>query len=123
MEIISVKAAERFDNVALDNVVDWWSLRARSMFTIYTCLQCKEKIQFQRSDFEKVWKRRNWTNLPQEVARCFDEFASVHGLDLKFLDWQCPRCSRAARVLIEQWAGGRHRDHGVNLVTVIEAII
>jgi predicted RNA-binding Zn-ribbon protein involved in translation (DUF1610 family) len=120
MEIISVKATDRFDNVKLYNVVDWWTLTAKSIFTIYTCPRCNEKIRFQRSDFEIVWKRRNWTNLPLEVARCLDEFTLEHGFNLKFLDWQCPKCGLAARALIECWAGGRHGDYGFKLHSVLE---
>jgi rubredoxin len=121
MQIVRVDAQDRFDNVKLDNVVDWPTLTANSMFTIYTCPRCNEKIKFQRSDFEKVRKKRNWTNFPPEVARRFDEFASKNGLDMRyFLDWLCPKCGLPARVLIECWAGGRYGDYGFNLHSVLE---
>ena len=121
MEITSINAEKRFDIISFDNVVDGLDIAARSIFTVYTCPRCNEKIWFQRSDFEKVWKRRDWSNLPQEVARYFEEFASEQGLRLKFLDWQCPKCSLAARVLVECWAGGRHGDYGFELRTVLES--
>lgn len=113
MEVTYVKAIDRFDSVELDNVLDWSDMTVKSMYTIYSCSQCNEKIRFQTRAFEKVWKRRDWSNILREIALCFDKFACENGLNLKyFLDWQCPKCGLAARVLIESWAGGRHADYG-----------
>lgn len=124
MEVTCVKAAERFDNVELDNAVDWLDKTAKSIYAIYTCPRCGEKIRFQKDDFQKAWTRHDWTNLPQDVARSFDQYAHEHGLDSKhYLDWQCPKCNLAARVLVEPWAGGRHGDAGFDLHSVLEYFV
>lgn len=118
MKIISVKAAERFDNTEFSNeVVDG---RALSIYSAYTCPRCATHVGFQKRDFESG-ARQHRSNLQPEVARSFDEFAQRHLSDLRdFLDWVCPKCGLAARVYVRFWAGGKHGDHGVILISVIE---
>ena len=118
MKITSVKAGERFDNTEFSNeIVDG---RALSIYTAYTCPHCTAQIGFQKQDFESGARQRH-SNLQPEVARSFDEFAQEHLSDLHdFLDWVCPKCRLAARVYVRYWSGGKHGDHGVILMSVIE---
>jgi rubredoxin len=121
VKITSVKAAERFDNTKFSNeVVDG---RALSIYAAYTCPQCGVRIGFQKDNFERAL-RQDRTNLTPGVARCFDEFAREYLRNLRdYLDWICPSCGLATRVYIQYWAGGKHGDHGIDLIAVIETPI
>ncbi len=119
VKIASVKATERFDNTEFSNqIVDGTAL---SVYAAYTCPSCEERIGFQKRNFEDA-ANQNRTNLAPDMAKRFDEFARQHlaGKD-HYLDWVCPSCGLSVRVYLQVWAGGRHGDSGVNLVTVIEA--
>jgi len=118
MLITQVEAAERFDSVAFSSeIIDG---RTTSMYTCYRCPRCGERIQFTRRDFEERAPRR-LSNLPSEAALEIDAWAARSALgDAPFLDWVCPACSLPARVYVQPWAGGRHGDHGVKLLTVVE---
>jgi hypothetical protein len=120
MALTGVKASERFDNAAFENVVE--DGMARPLHATYTCPRCGERLGFQKRNFENA-RRRPHTNLSPEVASCFDEFARSHvGCGRDYLDWLCPKCRLAARVFIEFWAGGRHGHNGFNLITIIEGM-
>jgi rubredoxin len=116
-----VKAEERFDNIAFST--ELVEGMASSLHTVYVCPQCEEKIAFQKRNFECSLSKTHRSNLTIEVASCFDAFAQENlKRDSPFLDWICPGCGTAARVYVEFWAGGRHGDSGINLLTVIEAM-
>ena len=119
MKIASVKATERFDNTEFSNqIVDGSAL---SIYTAYTCPNCEEQVGFQKRNFEDAVKQRR-TNLAPDIAKHFDEFAREHVARADhYLDWICPGCGLSVRVYLQVWAGGRHGDSGVDLVTVIEA--
>jgi len=117
MEITTVNAADRFDNVEFDDST--WDGTARSIYSVYTCPRCGERICFEKRNFENA-KRRHQTNLLPDIARCFDELAAENARRMQdFLDWYCPTCGLAARVYVEFWAGGRY-EGGVKLATVFE---
>lgn len=49
------------------------------------------------------------------------DFVEIAGIETcEYLDWYCPKCRLPARVYFKQWAGGRHGDTGINIITVIE---
>jgi predicted RNA-binding Zn-ribbon protein involved in translation (DUF1610 family) len=120
VSITQVGAAERFDSVAFSSeTIDG---AATSMYTHYRCPRCGELIQFAKRDFEHRAPRR-LSNLPGELAREIDAWAAQAALrEAPFLDWVCPTCGLAARVYVQPWAGGRHGDHGVDLLTVVECM-
>lgn len=121
LNITMVKAEERFDNIAFST--ELVEGMASSLHTVYVCPQCEEKIAFQKRNFECSLSKTHRSNLTIEVASCFDAFAQENlKRDSPFLDWICPGCGTAARVYVEFWAGGRHGDSGINLLTVIEAM-
>jgi predicted RNA-binding Zn-ribbon protein involved in translation (DUF1610 family) len=117
--ISTIQATERFENTEFSNeVVDGMAL---PLTTAYTCSQCGTQIGFHKRDFESG-ARQHHSNLESRVSRRFDEFAREHITDTQdFLDWACPQCGLAARVYVRFWAGGKHGDAGVRLLTVIEA--
>jgi hypothetical protein len=119
VKISSIQAADRFPNTEFSNeVVDGMAL---PLTTAYTCSQCSTQIGFHKRDFESG-ARQHRSNLEPGVARMFDEFAHEHMPDARdYLDWACPRCGLAARVYVRFWAGGKHGDAGVSLLTVVEA--
>lgn len=119
MNIFKVQAADRFDNTEFTNEVE--DGRARSIYSAYTCPGCATPIGFHKRDFQDG-ARQQRTNLASGVATRFDEFARTNGIGTDdFLDWICPKCRLAARVYVQFWAGGRHGDCGITLLTVIEA--
>ncbi len=71
MEITCVNAADRFDNVDFDN--SYLNGMARSIYPVYTCPHCGERIGFQKQSFENS-RRQHHTNLSSNIARTFDEF-------------------------------------------------
>ncbi len=119
MKISTIQATDRFENTEFSNeVVDGMAL---PLTTAYTCSQCGTQIGFHKRDFESG-AREHRSNLEPGVARLLDEFAREHITDTQdFLDWVCPQCGLAARVYVRFWAGGKHGDAGVSLVTVLEA--
>lgn len=93
---------------------------ALPLTTAYTCSQCATQVGFHKHDFE-TGARQHRSNLAPGVARRFDEFAREHVNNAQdFLDWACPQCGLAVRVYVRFWAGGKHGDAGVSLLTVIE---
>lgn len=114
MKTSRVQAADRFDNTEFSNeVVDG---RALPIYSAYTCPGCATRIGF----FQDGARRRR-TNLASDLAKQFDEFARKEALDTEdYLDWICPKCRLAARVYVRFWAGGRHGDCGMTLLSVIE---
>ncbi len=119
MKISTIQATERFENTEFSNeVVDGMAL---PLTTAYTCSQCGTQVGFHKLDFESG-ARQCRSNLEIGVAKLFDEFAQEHVTDTRdFLDWVCPKCGLPARVYVRFWAGGRHGDAGVTLLTVVEA--
>ncbi len=118
MKISTIQATERFENTAFSNeVVDGMAL---PLTTAYTCSQCGTQIGFHKRDFE-AGARQHRSNLERAVSAQFDEFAHEHMPDARdFLDWICPHCGLAARVYVRFWAGGKHGDAGIRLLTVLE---
>jgi phage FluMu protein Com len=118
MNVSATPAEARFDNVAFSTEVD--DGFALPIYAKYTCPRCSEQIAFQKVHFEsRAW--RKLSNLSAAAQTIFDEWARNNGYAGKaFLDWQCPRCSLAARVYIQHWAGGRG-DGGANLKVVLES--
>jgi hypothetical protein len=90
------------------------------LYTQYTCPQCRRALNFTRNDFENRGRHKT-TNLPSECAADISLAALDLGLDQKaYLDWACPGCQLPARVYFSGWAGGRHGDGGIDLITVVE---
>jgi hypothetical protein len=118
MKIYTIRANERFENTEFSNVIlDGMAL---PLTTAYTCSKCGTQIGFRKHDFE-AGAPKHRSNLEPRVARLLDEFAREHITGLRdFLDWACPHCGLAARVYVRFWAGGKHGDAGVSLVTVLE---
>jgi rubredoxin len=116
--ISTIQATDRFENTEFSNeVLDGMAL---PLTTAYTCSQCGTQIGFHKRDFE-TGAREHRSNLKPGVARLLDEFAREHIPDTRdFLDWVCPQCGLAARVYVRFWAGGKHGDAGVSLLSVIE---
>lgn len=70
--IVRVDAKERFGTTELSNLaVDGM---ASSMYAIYACPRCPERIGFQKRHFEDA-VNRDRTNLAPEIASLIDEFA------------------------------------------------
>jgi len=118
MSAIQVNAAERFDEVALSTeILDG---RVSPLHTIYTCPSCREKVSFSRVDFESRG-RRETSNLTAEHSAIIAALAQTSGVGAdEYLDWYCPKCRLPARAYFRRWAGGRHGDSGVNIITVVE---
>jgi rubredoxin len=118
MSSIQVSATERFDEVALSSeIVDG---RVGSLHTIYTCPLCREKVSFSRDDFESRG-RRETSNLSTEHSAAISDLAQASDVgDNEYLDWYCPKCRLPVRAYFRQWAGGRHGDSGIDIITVIE---
>jgi len=118
MNVNAIPAETRFDNVAFSSEVEGGV--ALPIHAKYTCPRCSEQIAFRKEHFEsRAW--RKFSNLSASQQAAFDDWAQSNGYaDKAFLDWQCPRCSLAARVYIQHWAGGRG-DGGATLKVVLES--
>ena len=114
-----IQPAVRFDNTAFSNAIDDDG-QVRSIYANYTCPRCRAGVVFTKTDFEdRVATRRS--NLSEPIAAAMDRCAAENGLASRpFLDWECPGCGMAVRAYAQRWAGGRHGDHGLNLVAVLE---
>ena len=142
-----VLPSDRFDQTEFSNEVT--NGTALSLSTIWHCPNCGEGVSFSKHHFEERAKL-DFTNLPSVIAHEFDQWAENTTLSklayydfsslrngaarnyekqrtenktvstLEFLDWQCPNCQLSARAYVDKWAGGRHGDGGVNIVTLIE---
>jgi rubredoxin len=121
MKISCVDASERFDNTEFNNVIV--DGRATSMYSVYACPQCREKIGFEKIHFEHAIRSQH-SNLPPGISSDFD----IEGVRTStsntahFLDWLCPKCGLASRVYFRVWVGGRHGDAGISLATILEAV-
>ncbi len=115
---VSVEPSARFDNTAFSNVVeDGYAL---PLHANYTCPRCSGVLRFTKTDFEDRASLRR-SNLPESMAATMDARAATNGLASRpFVDWQCPGCGLAARAYAKPWAGGRHGDHGTDIVAVFE---
>lgn len=116
MSPLRIPAAERFSETELDNAIE--NGQASSLYTLYTCPSCQEKVRFSRTSFENRG-RRETSNLSEEHAAAF-AMAAEPIAHHEYLDWYCPGCKNPARVYFEHWAGGKHGDSGVSLVHAAE---
>jgi hypothetical protein len=116
--LTEVAPKERFDKVMFSNeILDGEAL---SMVANYRCPECDEVIQFTKLNFEER-AALCFSNLSKSVASEMDRWAAGKGIgDAAFLDWVCPGCKTSVRVYAQLWAGGRHGDHGVELLAVVE---
>lgn len=118
MSTIQVSATERFDIVALSTEI--FDGRVTPLHTIYTCPLCREEVSFSRYDFESRG-RRETSNLSDEHSTVISALAQASGVGSEeYLDWYCPKCHLPVRVYFRHWAGGRHGDSGIDIITVIE---
>lgn len=118
MKVTEVAPSERFKNVSFSSaVVDGGALPLHAR---YTCPRCAEVIAFTKDHFEVRAERRH-TNLSTTVLSDIVKWETQRGFgDAAFLDWACPGCQLMVRAYVQRWAGGRHGDHGANIVAVIE---
>ncbi len=118
MPSIQVPASERFDETALDDVVE--DGNAGPLYTRYTCPSCNGQVAFSRVDFESRGLRET-SNLTPEHSAALTALAHLANFaSNEYLDWYCPGCKMATRVYFQRWAGGRHGDSGVELLVVVE---
>jgi hypothetical protein len=118
MKIEWIEPSARFDITSFSNtVVDGM---AGALSTAYECPRCGTKVGFSKDNFE-VRAARRVTSLRVETAAALDEAASARGIETdNYLDWSCALCGLATRAYARGWAGGRHGDHGVDIIAVAE---
>ena len=118
MPAIQVSATERFDEVSMSTEI--LEGRVTPLHTLYTCPQCGEKVSFSRTDFESRGRRQT-SNLSEVHSSAISALAQETGFGAdEYLDWYCPTCRLPTRAYFRQWAGGRHGDSGVDIISVVE---
>ncbi|GET23126.1 hypothetical protein [Prolixibacter denitrificans] len=72
----------------------------------YTCYHCGYKVSIRNQDLERHAKS-NHSNLTDSERVLIEKFVAEHGLDeASFLDFECPECRQAVRVLYKNGPGG-----------------
>lgn len=118
MEIKLSDGTERFDNTEFSNEIS--DGKSTPLFSTYTCPACGEKTGFTKKNFEeRAWLK--FSNLSEEHSEMFNKYVTEkEWARLNYLDWYCPGCELPVRVYVENWAGGRHGDAGVDIKYVLE---
>jgi hypothetical protein len=118
MKLHWVDPEERFDNLHVSNVIE--DGQALPLICAYRCLRCGEGVVLTKENLEHRASRRI-SNLPADVAKQFDEEATLRSLgNAAFLDWPCLKCGLAVRAYVRLWAGGRHGDGGCDITALVE---
>ena len=117
MTAVQVNATERFNEISLSTeILDG---RATPFHTLYTCPKCAEKVSFSRTDFESRGRHQT-SNLSEVLSFAISAFAQESGIGAdEYLDWYCPKCRLPTRAYFRQWAGGRHGDSGIDIISVV----
>ncbi|MEO6246889.1 MAG: hypothetical protein ABIQ12_15795, partial [Opitutaceae bacterium] len=89
-----------------------------SIYAVYECAKCGEKVRFERTDFEQK-KDAATTNLNDTDHLLFIQ--SSNSSNARFLDFYCPKCRLPVRINFRCWAGGK-ADSGVSFLNVQEII-
>jgi predicted RNA-binding Zn-ribbon protein involved in translation (DUF1610 family) len=85
----------------------------------YKCPDCKYMISFKDSDFKKH-SHFHFSNLNIQDIADLDCYIINNNLKSdSFLDFYCPQCKIATRVLFSDGYGGRHGDYIVDIEYVI----
>lgn len=74
-------------------------LSERKLPLVYKCDECQTEISFKVGDLEKHCYSK-FTNLDNNVESQFARFIANNDLtELSFLDFICPKCSQAVKIL------------------------
>ena len=81
----------------------------------YRCPVCEYMISFKDSDFRKH-SHSHFSNLNLKDSNDLDFYIANNNLEsASFLDFYCPICKTATRILFSGGHGGRHGDYIVDI--------
>lgn len=72
----------------------------------YSCSNCHYKVSIRNQDLEKHIKSKH-SNLKNTERKLIEEFIIKNLLEkYSFLDFECPKCNQAVRILYDSYPGG-----------------
>lgn len=77
------------------------------------CPNCKNSINIKMEDLNRH-KESNFSNLTKEDNEFLTRIIidSVPNFTNSFLDYYCPNCRAATRIMYDYWAGGKNGEFG-----------
>ncbi len=124
--IIQIDPKERFDIISFPGIQERFRredppARDEHIYEpiVYHCTDCVYNVEFSIDNFGKHF-HLPFSNLTADDQVLFDEFSRTRGIYSKsFLDFYCPQCRKAVRVIYEGGVAGKG-EFFVDLAAVLE---